>query len=323
MKKHISFLFTLLAAVAIAVGCTGQLTATPVPPSGFATAYAELQGTTTAEAAILPVTPAIIETLSPTPNTAITPPPVLTDAIPAAKYDYVDTDGYITCTPFAAGTDEEIQCVTPDMPFVDKVAHAVFLESYNNINMSFTMDLLQLLLNEDYNAWTCSIRNCTSLEHRALNPLRIPWSNITPDQFERLTLYIMSEPYYPSLTNRTLAFPVWNSWSRPLLLGDAKTNSYPDNYTYTVQAVQQMLDKCVGFNLISGYACNTLTTKSGQKFFAQHAVRPVDVLYVYETTNHLLCNAPVMATDTIRVGNDVIYAQFLTRSGAGYDRSCN
>ena len=272
-----------------------------------------------------PLTPEATGTIVPTPDITIIPPPppLPIDAIPAPKYDY-------KCVSSGVGTDKEIQCITPDMTFVQKVSHVMFMEGSIS-SVQLMVDMLQVVLNDDYYAWTCSIAGCTSLEYRAINPNKIPWSDITLDQFERLTLYILSQPYYPNKTNSgkaglALSFPAWNGWAQPLPWG-AINSIYPGklhNYDYTEQAVQLMLDNCVGFDLISGDACISLTTQSGHVYFAQHPIRVVSVTYVYSTANHLLgCGAPVVAFDKIDAGNgNWQYVQFLTKSGISFDKKC-
>jgi hypothetical protein len=235
-----------------------------------------------------------------------------TDAIPPAKYDY-------GCVPSGVGTNLEIRCITLDMSFVDKITHVMFMEGGGD-SVQLMVDLLQVVLNDDYNAWTCSIFNCTNLTYRALNPNKIPWADITTDQFERLTLFVLSQPYHIV----KIEYPVWNGWGLPLKWGSIQ--QYPGkvrNYDYTEQAVQLMLDNCVGFDLVSGYTCIILQTKSGGMYYSQHPVRVTSVTNVYSTTGYTLCpGAPVVAIDRVDAGGGKWeYVSFLTAAGMPYDRN--
>ena len=250
----------------------------------------------------MPPTPGKASATVPAPKVSITPPPIpkTIDSIPAPAYKY-------GCVASGAGTDKEIQCITPDMTFIQKVSHVMFMEGSAN-SVQLLVDMLQVVLNDDYYAWTCSAVKCTSLEYRAINPNKISWADITPDQFQRLTLYILSQPYYPGIYDKTISFPAWNGWGQPLQWG-LINSTYPAevrNYNYTEQAVQLMLDNCVGFDLISGYSCINLTSKTGRIYFAQHPIRVVNVTYVYSTLNSLLgCGAPIRHSTKLMPGTAI------------------
>jgi ribosomal protein L24E len=307
-----------LLILLIVAGCTGKLTVTPIAPSGFATAKTEIDKTATALAKVqLTFPPRTLEAT----GTAITamaavpsPTPLPIDSIPAPKYDY-------GCVPSGAGTDEEIECITPEMTFVQKVSHVMFMEGSID-SVQLLVDTLQVVLNDDYYVWTCSLVKCSSLEFRAVNPNKIPWADMTSDQFQRLTLYVLSQPYVIIETPHA----VWNGWELPMKKG-VIFSTYPvkvRNYNYTEEAVQQMVDNCVGYDLVSGYTCINLTVKTGRVYFAQHSIRVTSVTNTYSTTNHLLgCGAPVVAFDKIDIGNgDWEYVQFLTSAGSNYDKPC-
>ena len=244
-------------------------------------------------------TPTIIPTITPT---AI----IKNDNIPDGKYDY-------GCEP-----SDGIECVNPSMSFDEQVAHVLFKEGSSD-GLQLLVDMLQVMDNRAVNAWECSIYDCGVEELHSLNPQKIPWSEITDEQAERLILYILSAPY----TSRGETHPAWNGWSQPLEMKKI-VELYPrklKNYEYTLKAVKEWRENCIGYNHEDGNdTCIFLELDNGKVLRPQHAICAQNVLYVYMTQDRLLSRfAPVVAYDKLDYGDFVVYVQFLTLNGYQFD----
>jgi hypothetical protein len=257
----------------------------------------------------LTLEPSFTPTLEPTftPTSTFTPMPAM-DNIPPAKYDY-------DCQ-----ASDGVVCVNTSMEFDQKVAHTLFMEGTGD-GLQLLVDLVQVMHNRAIAAWECSINECGVENLESINPQKIPWSQITDDQARRLILYILSIPY----TSRGETHPAWNGWSQEMEMGKIQ-ELYPrkhKNYLYTVQAVNDWLQNCVGYDHEDGQdTCIFLHLDNGKVLRPQHPICAENVLYVYATTNRLLGgDAPVVAYDKMDYGTFVIYVQFLTLSGAQFDKS--
>ena len=174
-------------------------------------------------------------------------------------------------------------------------------------NIQLLVDMLQVLQNEMYSAWT---------NNPIINPDNIPWANITPDQFERLALYIVSQPYHVIKQEHS----VWNGWEQPLPIGNIKSTQLTMNMLTTVKtAVETWRNNCVGYSPFIKESCIEAEGYHGIFFIPQPGVRKTNVLYFYVTEGHLLKNAPIKAVDVVIFGGKTEYVQFLTSSGASYN----
>ena len=72
-------------------------------------------------------------------------------------------------------------------------------------NLQMAADVLMILFNRMRYAWTCNGRVCVNPALRAINPGRIPWEQITPDQFVRLAVFIAAQ-------DGSKGVPAFNAW---------------------------------------------------------------------------------------------------------------
>jgi hypothetical protein len=232
--------------------------------------------------------------------------PLARDTIPAAKYDY------------GCQETEWTQCVTSSMTFDEQVAHTLAAEGSMD-GLQLLVDMLQVMHNRAVNAWECSIYECGVPELERLNPNKIPWSEITQEQGERLMLYLLSQPY----TSRGKTYPVWNGWSQKLeLLKISKL--YPHklrNYELTLRAVKYWRENCIGYDHADeNDTCIFLKLDTGKVIRPQHSVCPTNVLYVYAHSDSILrAGSSLAAVDKLDYGNRVVYVHFLTAGGYLYD----
>lgn len=248
-----------------------------------------------------PVEPTLSEIMESTPTVTSAP----LDNIPEPKYDY------------GCVASEGVDCVNPSMSFEEQVGHTLAKEGSLD-GLQLLVDMVQVMHNRAVNAWECSINDCGVDNLAALNPQKIPWSEISEDQARRLMLYVLSIPY----TSRGETHPAFNGWSRPLEM--AKVETYKRkyrNYLYTVQAARGWLENCVGYDHEDGNdTCIFLELDKGKVIRPQHAICAENVLYVYMTENRLLPDdAPVVAYDKLDYGEFAVYVQFLTRPGHMWD----
>jgi hypothetical protein len=300
----LALLLSLEPSVPVDVGSAAPAVVI-IPVTGAVSAK---MGSAAPAVAIIPVTGAvsakmgILETAGTFPE-----PPKPKDNIPAPKYDY-------GCK-IRAG----VECVNATMSFDEQVAHVLFMEGSSD-GLQLLVDMLQVVDNRTVNAWECSIDDCGVAELAALNPHKIPWSQITDEQAERLVLYLLSIPY----TSRGETHPVWNGWSQPLQMAKVR-EIYPRkfrNYALTLQAVKEWRAKCIRYDHADGNdTCIFLRLNSGKILRPQHAVCAHNILYVYMTKNKLLpSSAPVAAYDKLDYGSSVVYVQFLSLGGYQFDK---
>lgn len=138
------------------------------------------------------------------PDVVVTPEPAveepIADAIPPADWNYDH------CLPTGGN-----YCLSSSDSLSRIITHIVYREG-GGVDLPTAPNLLQLLQNRLVNAWTCSITSCPNLIWQSLNPNKIPWENITKDQFDRLVLFIISQPY----VNNGYRSPAFDSMALPL-----------------------------------------------------------------------------------------------------------
>ena len=149
-----------------------------------------------------------------------------------------------------------------------------------------------------------------------INPNNVPWAEITPDQFERLALYIVSQPYHVIKQEH----PAWNGWEQPLPIGNIHQTQLTTRMLTTVEiAVEAWSANCVGYAPTIKESCIEAEGYYGRFFMPQPGVRNTNVLYIYSTEGHLLKNAPIKAVDAVTFGGRTLYVQFLTLPGVNFN----
>jgi hypothetical protein len=144
--------------------------------------------------------------------------------IPAPYWNYVGI-----CIP----KNDQQRCLTSDDDPEFIISWVVYNEG-GGASLQIAANLLQLLHNRMYYAWTCHsipkvqdtgshkfYGGCTS-EWEKINPNDIPWTEITKQEYLNLALYVMAQPYILNGSTQ----PAWNSWVVPIYKNSDEL--YPD-----------------------------------------------------------------------------------------------
>ena len=100
----------------------------------------------------------------------------------------------------------QLSCINEGDNSVTQISHTIYGEGGAGSQQT-AANILQVTLNRSYNYWTCW-ESSGCLNHDYINDRsRIPWENITIQQFEDLLLFVLSEPY-----GNEAAF---NAWTEP------------------------------------------------------------------------------------------------------------
>ena len=155
--------------------------------------------------------PAIVSTETPEPTETIDPP---VNNIPLVFIHYL-------CS---ATTGQ--YCPENAADLTTALIGTIYNEG-GGLSTEVAADLIQILQNRMELAWNCGslppfvdtgdgtihhlILQCPA-QWMAINPTKIPWADISKDDFLGLAIYLMAEPYISG----GITFPAWNGWSTPL-----------------------------------------------------------------------------------------------------------
>jgi len=116
------------------------------------------------------------------------------------------------------------RCIHPNDTAIDLITHTIF-NSGGMYSYQISVDLLQIIYNNVYSAWTCLERNsCPTNERGALNPNHISWLDVDSDTFTRLVLFVISSPY---VDINNVKHSVFTGWQLPL---PASINRIPRDF---------------------------------------------------------------------------------------------
>lgn len=196
--------------------------------------------------------------------------------IPEARYDY------------ACNSSTVRKCIEEEDAINTKIAHVLSMEGAG-LSLQAGPDVLQLLHNRMYHAWTCSSlgERCSNAEWKKLNPEEIPWDEMTPETFQKLVLYIMSQPYVGWDGQEYAAF---NGWHMPLNTRAIERNPLAKRYW---EDLIVMVDKWLveGIGAPSEEAgivlIDTDSTGYVHEYQPQAGIRDIAVQYMYATYDHL------------------------------------
>jgi hypothetical protein len=227
-------------------------------------------------------------------STKIPPTDMPQDAIPAARFDYFCDARMGRCV---QSTDTTASIVT----------HVLFNEG-GGVSNGIAADVLQIIHNRCVSAWTCSYRaDCYNPYWVMLNPKHIAWEEIGQDAFERLILYLLSQPY---LGGNGKYYAAFNGWYLPLPWEKIQGNTVSMRlYDAQYLAVENWLINGRGapvyapnIQIIDGY--------DGHEWEPQAALRNINVQYFFSTINKMPDFTPV-ACDSVAYGDgDVMYVCF-------------
>lgn len=206
---------------------------------------------------------------------------------------FVDTDGIQGNIPeaiydYACNSSTVRKCIEEGDPINTKIAHVLSMEGAG-LSLQAGPDVLQLLHNRMYHAWTCASlgEKCSNAEWKKLNPEEIPWDKVTPETFQKLVLYIMSQPYTGWDGQEYAAF---NGWHMPLNTRALERNPLAKRYW---EDLITMVDKWLveGIGAPSEEAgivlIDTDSTGYTHELQPQTGIRDVAVQYMYATYDHL------------------------------------
>jgi hypothetical protein len=181
------------------------------------------------------------------------------------------------------------ECVEEGDPLSKIVTHVLWAEG-GSVSNQASVDVLQVIHNRMFNAWTCSIwaNPCPNAEWQKLNPDKIPWAMINEATFEKLALYILSQPY---MGVDGIQYAALNGWHIAINTAALEYERSPLlNHMYKNQTI--MVENWIkngrgasieeaGIELV-----DTTTTGYTHTYQPQMAIRDSRILYFYATKNH-------------------------------------
>jgi hypothetical protein len=194
------------------------------------------------------------------------------------------------------------------------IEHVLWAEG-GGISNQMAVNVLQIAHNRMYYAWTCSINNCSNQGWINLNPDHIPWGSIDSKTFEKLALYIMSQPYY---TADGIKYSSFNGWHVPVdmpaieripLLKRMYDSQYDMVLVWLELGVGADVEKT---NISLVYADNT--GKVLHIYEPYTTLRKSSVQYFYSTIDYLP-DFDIIECDSIDYKDHVIYQCYTAEGG--------
>jgi hypothetical protein len=250
----------------------------------------------------------------PTPTEYTLPPELLGELqgnIPDPRFDFV-----------CIGTRVR-GCVNQSDTVAKMIEHVLWSEG-GSLSHQFAVDIMQTIHNRMYSAWTCSLRKttCSNPLWVNLNPDKVQWGNINQKTFERLALYILSQPYTSWNGNE---YPAYNGWGMAIDLKDISRSTYLTGlYRDQLTMIENWLLDGIGSDVIDAQIEVIELDSSGKvihMYQPQMEIRDSGVQYVYTTINYTMDINPeaIVALDFVDAGGNRYYLQFTYLSGYNED----